>query len=126
MFALATSCPQLQVMDISGASHVSDDGVCAVVQSCLEITGLGLCGDGVTDVSMHAIAKHCKHLQKLDIFYLENITVNGVEEVLKNCNRLTHLYYSEDQVEDEEQFFRWRTQFPAVKLELSMETEFEF
>jgi F-box and leucine-rich repeat protein 2/20 len=131
---IATKCPQLQHLVLTD-TNMSDSGVSTIVQKLQHLKSLdiSLCKN-ITDNSITTIAESCKHLTSLcvrdteitdkglstlassslcqktvssiDLKYCNNITDNGVREIvmnfphlqrliLSNCNGLTEGLFSD-------------------------------
>ena len=71
VFAVATHCSNLELLDIS----------CAVLRS-----------GRVSDATITSLARHCPQLRKLDLFSAcDSITDDSVLELTNHCRRLEHL-----------------------------------
>jgi bacterioferritin-associated ferredoxin len=90
--ALAASCPQLQLLDLSLCWKVTDHGLEALANGCsrLQSVGLGLCRQ-ITDAGVGALAKGCPNLQSLDLSMCWQITDCGIKALVASCSRLQWL-----------------------------------
>lgn len=88
--ALAESCPELVSMHVPGANF---DGVCYTSLAKLVklqelIIEFAFC---MTDEALVAIARNCKDLRHLELWYCFDITVASLDEIWKSLLKLTTL-----------------------------------
>lgn len=108
---IASKCPKLSFLDLTGNKNVSDEGLVAISLSCplvrLKLTSCGNVSDKtlcdiapllrnsltdldlincrVTDKGLAVLSQHCNHLRRLDISNLENITKTGLMSITRHC-----------------------------------------
>ncbi|KAE9462600.1 hypothetical protein C3L33_05515, partial [Rhododendron williamsianum] len=105
-------CPNLQILDVSYCTRLTNSGIGEVLRRCPAITQLNICGLNISDVfgsysdhsvlnlktlkapdtqiddeGMAMIGNRCRNLQYLDIGNCKKVTDKGVLEVVRNCER---------------------------------------
>jgi hypothetical protein len=90
---IAEHCVLLRTLDLTGDTLVSDAGVTALVRGCplLEDLYLPAESDCITDMSLMAIAQHCRGLRRLVLDNNNQITEAGVAAILQACPMLLYL-----------------------------------
>lgn len=111
---IASACPNLQMLDLSYCSGVSEQGMVQVFRKCseirhLEVNGCGrmkklgiesdFCkleilraqGSGINDEALAMIGKRCPGLLQFNLKGCLNVTASGVKEMLKNCRVLKEI-----------------------------------
>ncbi|KAJ4812083.1 F-box/LRR-repeat protein 2 [Rhynchospora pubera] len=76
VFALAKSCPNLEVLVIGGCSDVTDESLRAVISSCgknIRSLRLNSC-EKLTDLSLNSVISNCENLVALDIGCCDKVT----------------------------------------------------
>ncbi|XP_058186207.1 uncharacterized protein LOC131303375 [Rhododendron vialii] len=106
-------CPNLQFLDVSDCSYLTNSGIGEVLRRCPAITQLNINGLSVSNIfgsysdhsvvnlktlraeatqlndkGMAMIRSRCRYLQYLDIERCCKVTDKGVMEVVRNCKRL--------------------------------------
>ncbi|KAF7152061.1 hypothetical protein RHSIM_Rhsim01G0029400 [Rhododendron simsii] len=106
-------CPNLQFLDVSDCSYLTNSGIGEVLRRCPAITQLNINGLSVSNIfgsyfdhsvvnlktlrakatqlndkGMAMIGSRCRYLQYLDIERCCKVTDRGVMEVVRNCKRL--------------------------------------
>ncbi|XP_058215219.1 uncharacterized protein LOC131326444 [Rhododendron vialii] len=106
-------CPNLQILDVSYCTRLTNSGIGEVLRRCPAITQLNIWGLNISDVfgsysdhsilnlktleaqdtqiddeGMAMIGNRCRNLQYLDIGNCKKVTDKGVMEVVRNCKRL--------------------------------------
>lgn len=70
IFALAENCPGVQDLDFS-ATEISDEGVRAIAEDCLELRVIRLEGcDYITDAGLSALVAQCPKLRSVKVLTL--------------------------------------------------------
>ncbi|XVE89182.1 hypothetical protein DITRI_Ditri19aG0130100 [Diplodiscus trichospermus] len=110
----ANICPSLEVLDVTNCSGITEEGVLAVLKSCLHIRCLEInrCngiknleidfelpklevlqagGLGINDEALTLIGKRCFRLSHLNLEGCLNVTARGVEGVILNCKALKEM-----------------------------------
>jgi hypothetical protein len=74
----------------------SDDNYSmSILQYCKELTTLSLIGNSsITDNTLRCISKNCLKLENIYLNYCENITYNGVNNILLSCKNLKNIEFS--------------------------------
>ncbi|KAJ4718575.1 putative F-box/LRR-repeat protein [Melia azedarach] len=110
---VALLCPNLQMLDVSHCSGITEEGIGEILRSCelkhLEINAcrqvydLGIAfelpklevlralGSGFNDDSLLTVANTCCRILHLDLENCLNVTTNGVREVVENCRTLREI-----------------------------------
>ncbi|KAI8570341.1 hypothetical protein RHMOL_Rhmol01G0027200 [Rhododendron molle] len=106
-------CPNLQILNVSCCTRLTNSGIGEVLRRCPAITQLNIYGLNISDVfgsysdhsvlnlktleaqdtqiddeGMAMIGKRCRNVQYLDIGNCKRVTNKGVMEVVRNCERL--------------------------------------
>jgi F-box and leucine-rich repeat protein 2/20 len=86
VFALAKSCPNLEILVIGGCYDVTDESLRALVVGCGEnIKSLRLDGcEKLTDLSLKTVISKCKNLVALDIGSCDKVTDVTFKTLIKN------------------------------------------
>jgi F-box/leucine-rich repeat protein 2/20 len=109
----ASICPNLQLLDLSHCSCISDEGIVEVLSCCKimhlnlsscpkvnlygmnfqvpKLEALNLSFTRIDDKTLYAISKSCSGLLQLDLEKCYKITEKGVKQVVKNCTRLKEI-----------------------------------
>lgn len=108
LIALATGCPLLQSLDLSGAPgrdrHWHRHGLECAVRRCVNLRTLDLSyvETIVDDAILQLISLHLPHLTKLSIAHCDKVTHTGLNSLALGCSGLTYLDASYcDKVETE-------------------------
>lgn len=123
LYALAANCAGLKEITIAGYNeNVTDGGLCILFERCHAISRVKLSSKllKVTDISIHALAAHCKglvylkmsqqmtdvslqllacnckQLQEVDMHRCSRITQHGLWQLLVSCCHLTRLVLPAD------------------------------
>ncbi|KAM7471648.1 hypothetical protein LguiA_009831 [Lonicera macranthoides] len=106
--------PNLELLDLCSCQGISGGGITEIMKSCVKIkhlrinecgaikdlgTGVGLnkleildaARSGLNDAGLLTIGKRCFGLLKLDLAGCEAVATRGVEEVVRNCERLREI-----------------------------------
>ncbi|XVF24696.1 hypothetical protein REPUB_Repub13aG0149600 [Reevesia pubescens] len=109
-------CPNLEVLDVTYCSGLTEEGILAILKSCLQIRCLEInrCegiknleidfevpklevlqaeGLGITDEALTSIGKRCCLLSHLNLEGCLNVTSRGVEGVILNCKALKEMNF---------------------------------
>lgn len=89
--ALGSGCPDLQMMDSSTCSRITDAGVLNLVRGCPKLRSLLFC-HYISDVALIAIAQGCPLLETLRVKDCRNIGEAGMLAIAEKCPRLKSLY----------------------------------
>lgn len=86
VFALAKSCPNLEILVIGGCCDVTDESLRALIDSCGEnIKSLRLDGcEKLTDLSLKSVISNCRNLVALDIGSCDKVTDVTFKTLVKN------------------------------------------
>jgi len=110
----ATIFPNLQLLDLNSCNRISE-GICYVLRKCCEIRYLNLAycsrvkllgmnfvvpklevlnlsNTRVTDETLYAISKNCPGLLQLLLQLCDDVTEEGVKDVVENCTKLEEIY----------------------------------
>lgn len=76
VFAVAKSCPNLEVLVIGGCCDITDESLNAIVYSCgKNLRSLRLDGcEKLTDLSLKSVISNCENLEALDIGSCDKVT----------------------------------------------------
>lgn len=111
---IASISPNLELLDVCSCPGISGGGIAEILKSCVKIkhlrinecrgikdlgTGVGLnkleildaARSGLNDAGLLTIGKRCFGLLKLDLADCEAVATRGVEEVVRNCERLREI-----------------------------------
>lgn len=110
---LAVLCPNLEVIDLSHCSGITEEGIGEILKSCeikcLEIKvcravfdlGIDLelpklevlraSGSALNDHALKMIANTCSRILHLDLDNCLNVTTSGVKEVVEHCRTLREI-----------------------------------
>ncbi|XP_060580320.1 F-box/LRR-repeat protein 20-like [Ruditapes philippinarum] len=103
LFKLACYCPNLRQVHLSGCVDLSDNTVKTFVQRCpflsefdisLEYAPENLVGEKVTDEGLADIARYGKKLCMIKLDFRDNITTEGLFELIRNCPIIQHVQIS--------------------------------
>jgi F-box/leucine-rich repeat protein 2/20 len=106
--------PNLQLLDLSYCTDISEEGIAQVLRRCCKIRHLNLSGlkplkplrinfkvltlevlylsnSGIDDSSLYMISKNCFGLLQLELRYCCNITEKGVKHVVEKCTQLREI-----------------------------------
>ncbi|XWS19136.1 hypothetical protein CRYUN_Cryun32bG0106000 [Craigia yunnanensis] len=107
-------CPNLEVLDVTYCPGITEEGILAILKSCLHIRCLEInrCdgvknlevdfelpklevlqaeGLGINDEALTLIGKRCCRLSHLNLEGCLNVTARGVEGVIVNCKALKEM-----------------------------------
>ncbi|GMH03608.1 hypothetical protein Nepgr_005447 [Nepenthes gracilis] len=111
---IATTCPNLELLDVSYCSAISRKGIGEIVRNCrslrhIQISGCGqiknlgmeadlhklevlqASGSGLNDEGLMMIGKKCSGLMYLDVMCCNGVSSRGVKEVVRNCTKLREI-----------------------------------
>ena len=94
LISLAQDCTLLQKLKLSSYVMVTNSAIIAVAENCPHLTTLELNSSfigHITDISLHALAKHSKALINLALTMRIDVTVAGIDALLMNCKKLKSL-----------------------------------
>lgn len=81
-------------LNLTGASWLTDEGVCALGNTCIYLESLMLSGcSGIRDTGLSCIAANCVGLHEIDLSNCRRVTERGVS-ALARLERLAHLELS--------------------------------
>ena len=81
----------MESLDVSNCSKVTDEGLCAVIESSSGLLSLSVRWlRRFTDRSLEKLAEQCRLLRHLDVARCENISEDGLNTVA-NSNQTSHL-----------------------------------
>ncbi|MCO5569062.1 hypothetical protein L7F22_022768 [Adiantum nelumboides] len=77
----------LRVLDLCGAQHLTDAGICQGFSNCKDLESLNLtwCVK-VTDNGVRAIAENCHGLQLLSLHGVLGVTDEGLQSLSRSCS----------------------------------------
>jgi hypothetical protein len=82
--ALGKFCPELESVNFGRCPLISDKGVIAVAEGCPKIQSVNLAADVlISEKAVCSIADNCKSLQMLNVTGCEDVTENGMKELLR-------------------------------------------
>lgn len=83
--AIAESCPNLRTLFLSeGPSVPTEHVVVKLAQGCPKLRSLfGCSGPGITDLSVLALAAHCRHLQYVRLHCAAGVTENALRQLVE-------------------------------------------
>ncbi|XWS16515.1 hypothetical protein CRYUN_Cryun34aG0095100 [Craigia yunnanensis] len=107
-------CPNLEALDVTYCSGITEEGILAILKGCLQIRCLQInrCegvknleidfelpklevlqaeGLGINDEALTSISKRCCWLSHLNLEGCLNVTARGVEGVIVNCKALKEM-----------------------------------
>ncbi len=88
LFKIGDCCSALQQLCLNYLLHISDTGVCYVVENCSLLNSLSMNETKIGNKTITAISKQCKNLNRLSVRRCFNITSVGVFELsacVSNC-----------------------------------------
>ncbi|KAF2400275.1 RNI-like protein [Trichodelitschia bisporula] len=86
------SCKRIERLTLTGCSRLSDLSVAKMIDGNRSLLALDVTSiDGVTDVTMRAVATNCFRLQGLNITNCRRIKDAALEEVARSCRHLKRL-----------------------------------
>ncbi|AES86372.1 putative leucine-rich repeat domain, L domain-containing protein [Medicago truncatula] len=114
VFLIANCFPNLQQLNLTGCSGMSDEGITHVLRICCNITHLNLSScrnvklrgmnfevlkletldlscSSVDDETLYVISKYCRGLLQLSLQYNQNVTEKGVKHLVENCTQLREI-----------------------------------
>jgi hypothetical protein len=96
---MASNCPLLRRIEVTGTVHAPAETWRAVAKGCplLEVVDVSGC-KGITDDFLFALAKNCPGLMDLNLSSCNEITDAGVQTVLEGCPKLHTLDISYTEV----------------------------
>ncbi|ODV92916.1 hypothetical protein CANCADRAFT_30926 [Tortispora caseinolytica NRRL Y-17796] len=85
---------KLRIIDLSGCSDLSDQGVLHIVQSapCLSRVSLGKCN--LTDKGLSYLSKLASELHLVSLAHCTAITDEGVNVLVRSCTRIRYLDFT--------------------------------
>ena len=85
-------CPNLQSLNLSSCSSITDAGLSEVASGCSNLQSLDIWNcSSITDAGLSEVAKGCSNLQSLNVSNCGSITDAGLSEVAKGCSNLLSL-----------------------------------
>jgi hypothetical protein len=103
LFNLACYCPNLRQVHLSGCVDLSDNTVKTFFQRCPFLSGFdisleyapeNLVEEKVTDKGLADIARYGKKLCMIKLDFRDNITTEGLFELIRNCPIINHVQIS--------------------------------
>ena len=93
LLSLVAANPQLQDLDVTHTTRITDASMILVAQHCraLRRLNIGSTGDRITDASIAVVARNCLMLQYLNVSYTERITDASMILVAQHCRALRNL-----------------------------------
>ncbi|XP_058781933.1 uncharacterized protein LOC131656349, partial [Vicia villosa] len=114
IIAFASVFPNLQLLDLSYCTNISQQGIFHILKRCCEIKHLNLSGclrvkllgmnfetpklevlnlsrTHVDDKTLYVISKTCRRLLQLLLEHCNDVTDKGVKHVLENCSQLRQI-----------------------------------
>ncbi|XP_054792472.1 F-box protein SKP2A-like [Prosopis cineraria] len=93
LYALAHGCPDLTKLNVSGCSAFSDTALAYLASCCKKLRVLNLCGcvKAASDAALQAIGRYCNELQSLNLGWCENVGDDGVMSLAQGCPDLRTL-----------------------------------
>jgi F-box and leucine-rich repeat protein 2/20 len=114
VFLIANCFPNLQQLNLTGCSGMSDEGITHVLRICCNMTHLNLtsCNNvklrgmnfevlkletfdlscsSADDETLYVISRYCRGLFQLSLQYNQNVTEKGVKHVVENCTQLREI-----------------------------------
>uniref|UniRef100_A0A2C9WG60 F-box domain-containing protein n=1 Tax=Manihot esculenta TaxID=3983 RepID=A0A2C9WG60_MANES len=96
LIAISSSCPYLQVLQLSRTTDCTDDGLSAVANSCKNLRKVHIDawsrfgGRTIGDEGLLTIANHCSRLQELVLMGV-HLSVSSLTVLASNCRELERL-----------------------------------
>lgn len=92
--AIGESCPHLRILRcIAGdlpSAFLTDRAVVRLAQGCPKLRQFAGCsGPGMTDVSVLALAQHCRHLERVDLYHATRVTEGALVRLIERAALLT-------------------------------------
>ena len=94
--AIADNCPNLQCLNITRVKNdvergVSDESIVYLATKCPELKHIFLKRQGISDVAVNKLSECCPRLQEIDLVDCNEVTDQGIETLLSNCQLLTRI-----------------------------------
>ena len=90
--SLASKCAQLESLIVAGCPKVTDKGLIAVARNCSNLRVLNIAGcQSVSDKTMLVLGQCCSNLQDINLKDTHDITIYGIENLVRNTPRMTHI-----------------------------------
>ncbi|KAJ1399741.1 hypothetical protein B484DRAFT_339366, partial [Ochromonadaceae sp. CCMP2298] len=93
--ALAQNCPALQKLVLTSCKHNPDLWIVAFSQHCPGLRDLTGDNGNFSDVSLTALARNCRGLEKVNLESSGRVTDRGITELAQNFAGLQLLYASD-------------------------------
>lgn len=84
----ASCCPNLTSISLWGVTAITDKGVVELVTRAASLQHFNVGGTFITDVSILAIASHCKLLKCINLWCCRHVTETGLLTLVKGCRDL--------------------------------------
>ncbi|XP_024379850.1 F-box protein At5g67140 isoform X2 [Physcomitrium patens] len=86
--SIAKCCPNLASISLWGVTAITDEGVVQLVRRAASLEHFNVGGTFITDVSVLALASHCKLLKSINLWCCRHVTETGLLAVVKGCQKL--------------------------------------
>eukprot|EP00158_Paraphelidium_tribonemae_P006673 Partr_v1_DN27930_c1_g2_i1_m11842 putative cyclic nucleotide-binding len=93
---IATSCPNLRLLNISFCCALTEEGINIITEACLQLKALdaSFCGNAISDDTISNIATRLTKLERLSIRGCVQVTDIGVQKLIDAAHALTRLNIS--------------------------------
>jgi hypothetical protein len=91
MLALAANSPHLRELNTNWCSKITTAGFVQLVTHCTRLDDLDLTRCEVVDEAVHALALHCPHLRRLNLYECYKLTDSAVLALAAHCTKLDFL-----------------------------------
>ena len=89
--SLAVHCQYLESIKLLRCRQITDSAVVTLIQHCFLLSEIHVCFTNLTDVTINAIAIHCKNLISLALFSCERVTAASLTNIVHKCLKLRTL-----------------------------------
>ncbi|KAG0559514.1 hypothetical protein KC19_10G111100 [Ceratodon purpureus] len=89
--SLAKCCPNLTSISLWGVTAITDDGVVKLVTEAVSLEHFNVGGTFITDISILAVASHCKLLKSMNLWCCRHVTEIGLLALVESCPNLASI-----------------------------------